>query len=266
MKHTFVCLSGAPCKDAQQYDVEAGVCASELARAAFPNLKVAMLMPLVPAVSLLASESEIESEIESEADADEVDQKGDKSSSEFQLCEPSDVFLQPTTFAVVDLSKYTIGSCAKQGLLLAGKWVFAATGRKWTDDVMCEAARGGHLAFAQWARASGCDWTSDVMPAAARGGHLEFAKWARASGCESTSDVICEAARGGHLVFAQWARASGCEWGLGVIWAAARGGHLEFAKWARSQGCPWDMCTLRAAAYAGHLEFGKWARSEGCQE
>ena len=216
MKHTFEFLSGQPCTDAQEKDMDATACASDIARAAFPHLRIAMLMPL----------GSISSE-----DAG--------SCAECQPCDPSDVFVTSTTFAVMDLSAYTLQSCAKQGLMLASKWVFAATGRKWTNDVMRAAARGGQLEFAKWALAEGCPWGSSVMWVAAKGGHLEFAQWARAQGCPwGTDDVVYAAAKRGHLAFAQWAHEVGCGWGSDVMSVAARGGHLEFAKWARSEGCP----------------------------
>ena len=189
MKHMFEFLSGGPCTNAQEKDIEVTACASDIARAVFPNMRVAMLMSLDSSSSSSSSTA---------------------AACLFQMCDPSDVFVQPTTFAVVDLSAFTLKSCAKQGLVRAGKWVLAATGREWANVVMRAAAKGGHLEFAKWALAEGCAWGCNVMSAAARGGHLEFA---------------------------QWAHAQGCEWGDDVLKAAADGGHVEFAKWVRSEGC-----------------------------
>ena len=128
MKHTFEFLTGEPCADAQEKDMEVTACASDIARAVFPHMRVAMLMPL---------------------DSSSTD------ACSFHMCDPSDKFVKPTAFAVVDVSAYTLDSCAKQGLVLAGKWVFAATGRKWTSHVMRKAALGGHVEFAKWAKAEG---------------------------------------------------------------------------------------------------------------
>ena len=243
MLHAFQWLSGMQCTNAQEVDVDATACASDIARAAFPHLRIAMLM-LIP----LGSTSS----------------KDVGSSAECEPCEPSCVFPEPTTFAVVDVSAYTLESCAKQGLVLAGKWVFAATGREWTNDVMCAAAKGGHLEFAQWALAEGCPWGCIVMYLAARGGQLEFAKWARASGCLWGTSVMSAAAGGGHLEFAKWAKAEGCKWTDYVMWFAARGGHLEFAQWAHATGCDFGNGVVRAAAQGGHFEFAKWAKAKGC--
>ena len=81
----------------------------------------------------------------------------------------SAVSAEPTSFAGVDLSTYTLKLCAKQGLVREGKWVFTATGRRWSEGVMYAAAGGGHLEFAKWARAQGCQWASGVLCAAAEG-------------------------------------------------------------------------------------------------
>ena len=261
MKHSFQWLSGATCTDAQEADVGANVCASDLARAAFPHLRVAMLMPLVlvsvpPLVPSLANHGTGGQENRDDCDTSEA--------GSFQMCDPSDLFPKPTTFAVVDLSPFTLKSCAQQGLVNAGKWVFAATGREWTNGVMRAAAYGGHLEFAQWARAEGCDWGSNVMYASARNSHFKFAQWAKAEGCDFGSHVMYAAASNGNLEFAQWAKAKGCQWGYIVMYAAAYHGHLEFAKWAKAEGCQWSNDVLKAAAYNGHLEFAKWAKAEGC--
>ena len=278
MNHVFQWLSGAPCTDAQQADVDATVCASDLARAAFPHLRVAMLMPLVllvpvpppvflqvflPVPSLANHETGGQ---ENHDDCDTSDTSDTSEAGSFQMCDPSDVFVKSTTFAVVDLSSYTLESCAKQGLVLACKWVFAATGRVWNNGVMRGAASHGQLKFGKWAKAEGCDFNEDVMSEAALGGHLEFAQWARAEGCDFGYGVMWAAAHHGQLEFAKWAIAEGCEWGSGVMLKAAGGGALEFAKWAHASGCKWTFDVRLYALRGGHMEFLQWARSEGCPE
>ena len=48
----------------------------------------------------------------------------------------------------------------------------------------CEmAAKNGHLAVLQWARAKGCPWGWRTCAMAARNGYLEVLQWARAHGC-----------------------------------------------------------------------------------
>ena len=47
------------------------------------------------------------------------------------------------------------------------------------------AARGGHLAVLQWARANGCPWDAWTCAYAARDGHLAVLGWALANGCPS---------------------------------------------------------------------------------
>ena len=44
------------------------------------------------------------------------------------------------------------------------------------------AARGGHLAVLQWARANGCDWNAAAcIQAAYHNGHAAVEQWARAN-------------------------------------------------------------------------------------
>jgi hypothetical protein len=86
---------------------------------------------------------------------------------------------------------------------------------------------------------------------AARDGHLAVLQWARANGCP-WGECTCAAARGGHLEVLQWARANGCEWSSMACYAAALGGQHEVLQWARVNGCPWDSDT-RNGAMAGTM-------------
>jgi hypothetical protein len=45
------------------------------------------------------------------------------------------------------------------------------------------AARGGHLAVLQWARANGGDWNGGTCQVAAKGGHHTLLQWAWPDGC-----------------------------------------------------------------------------------
>jgi len=130
------------------------------------------------------------------------------------------------------------------------------------------AAKGGHLAVLQWARAQGYPWDERTCAWAAENGHLDVLQWARAHGCP-WEGMTCEmAAKNGHLAVLQWARAKGCPWGWRTCAMAARNGYLEVLQWARARGCPWNdnrvfgMC--EGAAYGEHLKVLKWARAKGC--
>ena len=59
-------------------------------------------------------------------------------------CDASDVFVKPTTFAVVEGGpRGQVGVCCDRTHVDQ-------------NDVMYAAAGGGHLEFAQWARTQGC--------------------------------------------------------------------------------------------------------------
>jgi hypothetical protein len=105
-------------------------------------------------------------------------------------------------------------------------------------DVCESAARGGHLATLQWARANGCDWGLFACEAAASGGHLDVLQWAHANGCEWDQWTCYRAAAGGHLEVLQWARANGCVWGWPTWHYSAR--YPAVRAWLEANGCPRD--------------------------
>ncbi len=63
--------------------------------------------------------------------------------------------------------------------------------------------------------------------AAARHGHLAALQWARANGAEWGTRVCSDAAMNGHLHVLRWARENGCAWDKSTCEAAAANGHLD---------------------------------------
>jgi hypothetical protein len=61
-------------------------------------------------------------------------------------------------------------------------------------DTCGNAAKSGHLAVLQWARANGCEWDVDTCGNAAKSGHLAVLQWARANGCEWYRDYCLNVA------------------------------------------------------------------------
>jgi len=131
------------------------------------------------------------------------------------------------------------------------------------------AARGGHLALLQWARALATppEWQRTCEWPAGRG-HLPSLQWARAQTPPASWNLnTCVwAARGGHLALLQWARAQSppAPWNVETCRAAAGGGHLALLQWARAQSppAPWNVETCSAAAGGGHLALLQWARAQ----
>ena len=60
---------------------------------------------------------------------------------------------------------------------------------------------------------------NDVLRDAAKGGHLEVLKWARANDCPWGALTCAWAAKCGHLEVLQWARENGCPWNEDTCWA-----------------------------------------------
>jgi hypothetical protein len=70
---------------------------------------------------------------------------------------------------------------AAEGRLGALQWARLTLRIPWDAATCSMAARGGHLALLQWARANGCPWDARTCSKAARGGHLELLQWAYAA-------------------------------------------------------------------------------------
>ena len=69
---------------------------------------------------------------------------------------------------------------------VADVMVLPATARgrkKFRNDLCAYAAKGGHLAVLQWARAHGRPWNTKTCARAAKNGHLKVLQWARANRC-----------------------------------------------------------------------------------
>jgi len=125
-------------------------------------------------------------------------------------------------------------------------------------DTCSFAAKNGHLAVLQWARANGCPWDEDTCAYAAMNGHLAVLEWARANGCPWNEDTCAYAALNGHLAVLQWARANGCPWDEDVCVFATENGHLAVAQWARAnavdrrcKNCSKDDTELRYISELG---------------
>ena len=90
-------------------------------------------------------------------------------------------------------------------------------------------AECGSLELFQWAVTNECDRNDpSICYGAARNGHLAVLQWARADGWAWNRSICYGAAQGGHLEVLQWARANGCRWNRTTTYGAAQGGHLEF--------------------------------------
>jgi len=155
-----------------------------------------------------------------------------------------------------------------------------ANGCPWISRTCSLAAKDGHLAVLQWARAHDCLWetfeldrlpncsrTTGTCERATEGGHLAVLQWARENGCPWTEfNVNARAAAGGHLAVLQWLLENDCPWLEDLEYdddedccaLAALGGHLETLKWLRGHGCPWDETTFMCAAEGGCLEVVQW--------
>jgi hypothetical protein len=137
---------------------------------------------------------------------------------------------------------------AFHGDLAVLQWVVPRLAQIYHRVAVCEAAAaGGQLDALQCALELGCPWSPSTCSAAARHGHLAVLQWARAQQPSCTWDEgTCRAAAGGgHLAVLQWMRAQEppCPWSAGTCGSAARHGHLAVLQWARTQQppCPWDV-------------------------
>ena len=191
---------------------------------------------------------------------------------------------------------------AAEGRLGALQWARLTLRIPWDAATCSMAARGGHLALLQWARANGCPWDEQLSWAAAVGGRLDVVEWATTEGYTWDQGLVwagaaaagnlhvlewslsgrpgdhCRrsmpprdsrpghaAARNGHLEVLQWLHARGCPLDAITCASAARGGHLEVLQWARlEKGCKWDDRTCAQAARGGHLALLQWACANGC--
>ncbi len=191
---------------------------------------------------------------------------------------------------------------AAEGRLGALQWARLTLHIPWDAATCSMAARGGHLALLQWARANGCPWDEQLSWAAAVGGRLDVLEWATTEGYAWDHGLVCDgagaagnlhvlewslacrpgddfspsmplggsrpghaAALHGHLEVLQWLHARGCPLDAITCASAARGGHLEVLQWARlEKGCQWDDRTCVQAARGGHLALLQWAHANGC--
>ena len=67
------------------------------------------------------------------------------------------------------------------------------------DVMLCEAAKGGHLALCLTAREWGATNLNDMLYGAALGGHVPVCAAARESGATDWDRMLCAAAQEGHL-------------------------------------------------------------------
>jgi hypothetical protein len=145
------------------------------------------------------------------------------------------------------------------------------------DNVMKEAAKGGHLDILNWLRSQNppYPWYGNILYEAAEDGNLDVLKWICSQDILSSDEIsgwdeetTAKAAKGGHLKTLQWLRSENppCDWNIFTSIEAAEGGHLEILKWVKEQQ-PYfciEPCTsiCRYAAKGGHLEILKWARQQ----
>ena len=78
--------------------------------------------------------------------------------------------------------------------------------------------------------ANDCPFNLHTCAWAAKGGHLAGLQWARASGCPWSAHTCGRAAKGGYLAILQWARANGCPWNLDTCNNAADGEYFELCR------------------------------------
>ena len=140
------------------------------------------------------------------------------------------------------------------------------------ENTFIAVVTGGVLDVVKWMRSSAdaklkdC-WNTKICAYAARNGHLAVLQWARAQDppCDWDARVCRFAAQNGHLAVLQWARAQDppCPWDEYVCSNAASEGHLHVLQWARSQNppCPWDLNQCIEEAI-GHTETIAWLQQE----
>jgi hypothetical protein len=148
------------------------------------------------------------------------------------------------------------------------QWGVACAGVPLTAALLARAAGLGDLRMLSWLRANGngCPWDKMTCSGAAKGGHMAVLQWARANGCPWDEGTCSGAAWAGHLSVLQWARANGCPWDEETCSEAAGGGHLSVLQWLHANGCPWDEYTCSEAAAGGHLSVLQWAHANGCPD
>jgi hypothetical protein len=132
------------------------------------------------------------------------------------------------------------------------KWYLAPSIKQWLgdnglefDNLMYNAALGGHLEIIQWLRAQNppCPWNELVCAYAVKGGHLEIIQWLRAQtpACPWDKDTSAYASASGNLEVLRWLRSQNppCPWDKKRIWKyAEQNGDVEILEWLKNQDLP----------------------------
>jgi hypothetical protein len=110
---------------------------------------------------------------------------------------------------------------AFHGDLAVLRWAMPRLANTYGMKAVCEAAAaGGQLDALQCALELGCPWNLSTCTAAARAGHLAVLQWARAQQppCPWSERTCIAAAGGGHLAVLQWLRAQQppCPWDVEI--------------------------------------------------
>lgn len=115
-------------------------------------------------------------------------------------------------------------------------------GWKFSNEALPLAASKGHLQCVKFLHEV-CrkKYTPQVMMQAAHSSQLDIFRYLHETNCLWDAEVCATFASKDLLECLTYAHQNGCPWDVRTCIAAAKGGHLRCLEYAHLQGCVWDV-------------------------